>query len=199
MSRNFLRVAKVGGSLLDFRELPMSLRNWLDCQPGSNVLIAGGGAMVDVIRRADEIFQLGEVASHRLSLNTMRITADLLAELLPEAMLVHCVNDLRERLEAGTPQNFVLDVGPWATQLENRDKLPSQWNVTSDSIAARVATALAAHELVLFKSTPLPPNLTRQQILEAGLVDGYFHEAAAEWDAVRWVNLRGSPVTERSF
>ncbi|HUG67197.1 MAG TPA: hypothetical protein VMM76_05575 [Pirellulaceae bacterium] len=193
MSRKFLRVAKVGGSLFDFAHLPVVLRSWLDGQPGVNVLIGGGGPFVEAVRRADEVFTLGESSSHWLAIEAMQVSSELLRALLPEARLVHSLDDARQQLASGTM--VVLNPAP---ALKSSDcMLPHHWDVTSDSIAAYVASELQADELVLFKSTLLPANTTRLQAAEARLVDGHFVHAAAKLPTVRWVNLRDTPVSER--
>jgi len=192
MSRMFLRVAKVGGSLFDFAGLPTALRCWLDSQPGVNVLIAGGGPFADAVRQADATFAIGETTAHRLALEAMRVSAELLAALLPEAKVLHSLAEVRTQLASS--ERVVLK--PSALGLPEC-RLPPSWDVTSDSIAACVASELQAQELVLFKSTLLPANTNRAQAAESGLVDGYFVQAAATFPTVRWVNLRGNPVTER--
>ena len=67
-------------------------------------------------------------------------------------------------------------------------RLPSSWEVTSDSIAARVSRELGTGELVLLKSVSAE---TRDLVALAacGIVDGYLPEAA-EGLRVRIVNLR---------
>ncbi|MEX0819309.1 MAG: hypothetical protein WD070_06940 [Pirellulaceae bacterium] len=193
MSRKFLRVAKVGGSLFDFAPLPTALRSWLEGEPGVNVLVAGGGAFAEAVRQADLTFGMGSTTAHRLAIEAMRVSASVLSELLPETRLLHSPAELSSSLvESGVA---VLDPSEMLTSPECR--LPHRWDVTSDSIAAYVASGLQAHELVLFKSTSLPANVNRTQAAEAGLVDGYFPQASATIPIVRWVNLRGDPVTER--
>ena len=192
MSRKFLRVAKVGGSLFDFADLPATLRTWLDSQPGVNVLIAGGGPFADAVRQADATFAIGDTAAHRLALDAMGVSAALLAALLPEAKVLHGLADVRKQL--ATNQLVVLNPSELSWPAS---ELPYSWNVTSDSIAAQVASELRARELVLFKSTPLPANTNRAEAAESGLVDRYFVQAAATFPTVRWVNLRATPVTER--
>ncbi|MCA9219115.1 MAG: hypothetical protein KDA71_02245, partial [Planctomycetales bacterium] len=88
MSRRFLRVAKVGGSLFDFAQLPTRLRSWLDDQPGANVLIAGGGPLADAVRQADHLFALDASTAHRLAIESMRVMTELLAALLPESQVL---------------------------------------------------------------------------------------------------------------
>lgn len=192
MNRKFLRVAKVGGSLFDFADLPAALRGWLDNQPGVNVLIAGGGPFADAVRQADATFAIGDTAAHRLALEAMRVSAELLAALLPEAHVLHSLADVRKQLASSE----VVVLNPLELSLPEC-KLPHSWDVTSDSIAAYVASELEAQELVLFKSTPLPANTSRARATESGLLDGYFVQAAARFPTVRWVNLRATPVTER--
>lgn len=193
MSRKFLRVAKVGGSLFDFAELSTVLRCWLDEQPGVNVLLAGGGSFANGVRQVDQVFQLGESTAHRLAIESMRISAELLTALLPETQIVRSLDRIPVVLESAS----VVVLDPVHTLTSTDCQLPHSWDVTSDSIAAFVASELQAHELVLFKSTPLPANATRSQAATEGLVDRHFAQAAVSIQSVRWVNLRGKPVTER--
>ena len=65
--------------------------------------------------------------------------------------------------------------------------MPVGWQVTSDSIAAFVATTNAA-ALVLAKSVP-PPASTDDlpSLAHAGWVDGHFPVAAADLARLEWV------------
>ena len=69
--------------------------------------------------------------------------------------------------------------------------LPESWDVTSDSIAARLAEIIAADELVLLKSAPAAPGLLHE-IAAAGYVDNFFPQAAEGLMRVRFANLRGA-------
>jgi hypothetical protein len=123
----------------------------------------------------------------------MRISAELLAALLPETQIVRSLDGI----PAGLENVGIVVLDPVRTLTSTDCQLPHSWDVTSDSISAFVASKLRAHELVLFKSTPLPANTTRFQAATEGLVDRHFAQAAVSIQSVRWVNLRGTPVTER--
>ena len=48
------------------------------------------------------------------------------------------------------------------------------WSVTSDSIAARVAVAFEADQLILLKSVTIPPGMDWEEAAEHGYVDEWF-------------------------
>ncbi len=184
-----VRIVKLGGSLLDWPELASRLRAWLAVQPPSvHVLIVGGGALVDTLRELDAAHALPPETSHLLAIRAMSITAALVAGLIPEARLVDAIERL-DRSELGSLQ--ILDVQKFLIQDQaSGNPLPASWDVTSDSIAARVATALEAAELVLLKSA-LPAGWTNlESLARSGYVDAYFPRAAYSL-RVRCLNLRG--------
>ncbi len=184
------RVVKVGGSLFDFSDLVPALRGWLAAQPpANNVLVAGGGKFADAIREADERFAIGQETSHWLCIETLRVSAQLLATILPESQLVVTFEDLTSALRDSVgcrpmvfcPARFMREVEPDLDEYRS----PHTWSVTTDSIAARLAEAIRADELVLLKSTDPPP-----EGFITGYVDQYFPQAARNVANVRLVNLR---------
>ena len=191
-----LRVVKVGGSLLEWPPLPRALAQWLrDQPPAHHVLLAGGGALADAIRRADAAFRLGEETAHWLCVEALGTTARLLAALhRPPLPLVASFSALQGHLTCGEAMTLVLDPRDFLTQHEPHlpgRPLAHTWDVTSDSIAARVAEALAADELVLLKSADPPPGATLDNLAACGLVDTYFPRAAENIkNRVRLVNVR---------
>ena len=189
-----LRVVKVGGSLFHWPLLPRALTTWLKLQPpAANVLIAGGGPLADAIRKADATFHLGDEPSHALCLEIMGVTARMLADLLADHAPL--VSDL-ESLAAPTQSAhwFTLDVRRFMRQLEPQlegERLPHTWDATSDSIAARVALALDADELVLLKSCDPPADNSYARLAASGFIDQCFSKVAGDFrGAIRLVNLR---------
>ena len=163
----------MGGSLFDFPDLAPALRRWVAVQPPAcHVLVAGGGPFADLIRQADARFSLGEEISHQLCLETLRVTARWLAALLPEAPLRTSLDQLlTEPLALRDADGRVLPdefMTRWEPQ-RHPHPLPASWQVTSDSIAARLAEVLEAEELVLLKSSPPPDG----EPVESGYVDRY--------------------------
>jgi hypothetical protein len=120
-----------------------------------------------------------------------------MAGLLKEAELVAEWNGLRRRLLQMLPEGksgtIIFDVSGFMRQIEPRlpgIHLPHGWNVTSDSIAARIAAALPAGELVLLKSTlPGQAPQSAQALADMGYVDEQFPQIAREVRMIRCVNL----------
>lgn len=185
-------MVKLGGSLLDLPDLIPRLRQWLERQPRcSTVIVAGGGRMADAVRGADRLHGLGETVSHWLCIRVMTIQAELLAALLPEATVCRSLAEWR----ALKSEWAILD--PWVFLREEEprlvgQRLPESWEATSDSIAARFASAIGAAELVLLKSTLPAPAATLSDASAAGYVDAFLPRLADSIPAVRCVDLRAA-------
>ena len=180
-------VVKVGGSLFDLPDLRSRLHRWLTKLGDVNVIIVpGGGAMADAIRALDRTHQLGEEEAHWLAIEALSINARFLKDLLPEARLDYVIPDETKcQWCLLDPSRFFLidDV--------TRDHLPHRWQVTSDSLAVRVATIVEARRLVLLKSVDWHGD-DWAEASKAGVVDGYFAEALRQAPSlrVRVVNFR---------
>lgn len=199
MGATTVRVVKLGGSLLDWPLWVERFRSWLAAQPPARtVLIAGGGAAADEVRRRDRDDKLDPSTAHWLAIDAMHANTIVVRRLLPEAIAIDRWADLQSppnaaSLVAFSPRDFLRSVEPRAAGAI----LPHSWDATSDSIAARLATVLGAEgpkeaaELVLLKSAspPLGAN-TLERLAAAGFVDRCFPQFAGTLGAVRFVNLR---------
>jgi aspartokinase-like uncharacterized kinase len=186
---------KVGGSLFDSPDLPGRLSSYLEeRQAGGErlVLLAGGGGAADLIRSLDRTFGLGDLRAHRLALRSLDLTAHILAELVPGLDVVDELSALDDAWNRGRIP--VLAPRRWLDEVDapSADPLPPSWDVTSDAIAARVAVALGAEELVLLKSAPLPPGIDRREAARLGLVDPVFPAVARTLRRVVYLNLRAT-------
>jgi aspartokinase-like uncharacterized kinase len=183
------RMIKVGGSLLDWPELGPRLRTWLARYPDDdNLLIAGGGPAAEWVRAAQRQHAFGEEAAHWLAIRAMQLTAAMLAELLPRAIVATDLAELIPQVPHG--RAVIIDVLKVLEQERGTaadGALPASWDVTSDSIAAHLATATMADELVLMKSA-LPRASTLTAAAEEGYVDRWLPQCWRR--AVRCVNLR---------
>jgi 5-(aminomethyl)-3-furanmethanol phosphate kinase len=104
------------------------------------LVVPGGAAFADAVRDADRRFGLRAETAHRMAILGMEQFGWLLSELIPGA--VRCT-DL-----AGFSPGRTGVLMPAALALE---ALPASWEVTSDSIAAWVASHAGAGRLVLVK------------------------------------------------
>lgn len=194
MSRLQLRVVKVGGSLLDLPDLADRVRGFLHSDDGTcNILIAGGGPFVEQVRHIHKLTPLDETTAHWMCIDLMSITARLLAEQLAISPVINSIESLPSRTISTVA---VFDVANWLRESEPSTaggQLPASWDITSDSIAARVATVLDSDELVLMKSA-IPKNGagSLSELADARLVDPMFPKFAANLPSIRIVNLRDS-------
>jgi 5-(aminomethyl)-3-furanmethanol phosphate kinase len=202
MTRQSVAVIKVGGSLFDWPEFPARLTAYLEMRRDiagaqHTVLIAGGGRAADWIRSLDQVHGLGDVAADRLAVQALDLTAAFLTEVLPGSLIVNRL----EMLKAACDSRSITILSPRHALAEIErccgNPLRASWDVTSDTIAARIAVHLEARSLVLLKSAPLPEGLTRQDAARLGLVDPTLPSVACSISQVEYVNLRSHPLESR--
>jgi aspartokinase-like uncharacterized kinase len=112
-----------------------------------------------------------------------------LAALLPHAAVVETVEACPPLWRTGKVP--VLDTFAFAHADEGQPGcLPHHWDVTSDSVAARVARMVHARRLVLLKSVGIAEGTTRAETVREGKIDPCFAAAAGPELEVEWVNFR---------
>jgi aspartokinase-like uncharacterized kinase len=189
-------VIKVGGSLLDWPGFPAALLAHLEgLRPHRGVLIVGGGPAADFVRVLDSRHGIGEKRSHRLALRALDLTAEVASALVQGLIVVERLDELESLWNQGltpvlAPRRFVEEI-----DRETDEPLDESWEVTSDSIAARLAVNLRADELRLLKSTGPGAVTTRSDASRSGLVDPMFPRISAPCPVVTVVNLRADPTS----
>ena len=192
MSELPLRVIKVGGSLLEWENLKPALHEFLSSQsPARQVLVVGGGQLVENLRRYDRLHELDANAVHWSAVKMMSATAEVVASLLGGCPVVSRLKDVASMPWPGP--TVVLEPYPFL-RFDEPDLpggcLAQSWDVTSDSIAARLAEVTRAQQLVLLKSA-LPEDADSwQTAADIGYVDPCFPVVVSRVPCAICVNLK---------
>ena len=195
-----LQVWKLGGSLLDLPDLAERLQQYKRSagEAAPVVIIPGGGALADAVRSFDAIHHLRTDVSHELAMQTMRLSAKLVAALLNQEPVVSPeVQDvwLASGATRAEGRLAVWDIHEiWQRDFprlsEKWGPIPCDWSLSSDSIAAILAAAWGAKRLVLLKSTEVRAGSSPEQWSVEGQVDVVFPQFARHVPQITWVNLR---------
>jgi 5-(aminomethyl)-3-furanmethanol phosphate kinase len=161
-----LSVLKVGGGL---SHIPGALDQVCAalsdlCQAHQLLIVPGGGAFADTVRRFQRQSNLSADAAHWMAILAMDQYAHAIADRIDPADLIEEPGQVVECLSRGKLP--VLAPYRW---MRSADVLPHDWDVTSDSIAAFIAGALGAERLILIKPAAAD-----------GLLDPYFGTALPE-------------------
>lgn len=189
MQKN-LRIVKVGGSLLELPDLSRRIASWLQLQPAACYLfICGGGNRVDEMRMQTTSHRLTESDVHWKCIEIMAENARIMESVIPGAQVTESLSSFAS---ASKFDLFIFAPTQWLRELEPTfpgRRLRECWDVTSDSIAARVTICLNAAELILLKSSE-PPSTDPTKLADCGYVDRMFPELAEELKTIRMINLR---------
>jgi aspartokinase-like uncharacterized kinase len=139
-------ILKVGGSLSEEPELLIDLCAKLSvlAKDYGLVVVPGGGKFADVVRDSDERFVLSNSVSHRMAILAMDLFGMLLSQITPNSCATYSLEDAKQLSETQAVPIFLP-----SRLLFKEDPLKNSWDVTSDSIAAYVASRLRASKLIL--------------------------------------------------
>jgi aspartokinase-like uncharacterized kinase len=148
-----LTVVKVGGSVCrepSMRRAALAAVERLSAARRL-LVVPGGGAFADEVRAAQDARKFSDDIAHWLAILAMDRLARVIAGELDRAQLVNLRSEVAPVLDAGKVP--VLAPHAW---MRAADPLPHSWDITSDSIAAYLAGALEADELILLKPVDGP-------------------------------------------
>lgn len=171
-----MRIIKLGGSLLGSPELA----HWLTvlAQPGkeSTVIVPGGSLFADAVREAQKMSGIGDAHAHCLAVLAMDQFGILLAAMNPALSTASSAEEIAQK----TAHRQAVIWLPSRMVLAD-ESIPTNWQVTSDSLSAWLAKELKAEQLVLIKSyRPAEHSGSLRQLILEGLIDACFTEFTAQ-------------------
>jgi len=137
---------KVGGSLA---EEPLKLKALCSelailAESHRISIVPGGGKFADVVREFDRIFGLSDTIAHKMAILAMDQFGLFLSQITPRSGISYTLQGLKKISEAGFPAILLP-----SRLMFREDPLAHSWDVTSDSIAAYIASKLNARKVIL--------------------------------------------------
>lgn len=142
---------------------------------GRVVVVPGGGDFADKVRQYQSEWCFDDLAAHNMCLLAMAQYALLMQGVLPELVLATSEAKIRRALRDGHVAVWV----PTALMRDTPDAM-SNWDTTSDSLAAWLSTMLNAERLIVVKSCPLDGDTPLETLAAAGVVDRRFVDYVSE-------------------
>ncbi len=162
-------VVKIGGSLSH----DPALRGWLtelaEVGGGRVVIVPGGGDFADRVRQYQAEWRFNDLAAHNMCLLAMTQYALMMQGLAPELVLASSEAKVRRALRDGRVAIWV----PTSLMRDEPDAM-SNWDTTSDSLAAWLSTMLNAERLIVVKSCPIELGEPLESLASSGVVDRRF-------------------------
>lgn len=168
-------VIKLGGSLDAGGELLECLdKVERDFQGLPTVLVPGGGLFADQVRSAQRRWHFGDGIAHQMALLAMQQMAFMYQGLKKGFGIAHNLADIGKMIPG--------QIAIWSPNIGELAKtpIPTNWDITSDSLAAWLAHYLGADELILVKSCQVDPGLGMFELARLNIVDDAFASFTAQ-------------------
>ncbi len=163
-------MVKLGGSLAESMRLP-SILEIVSRARAPIVVVPGGGAFADSVRRAQVDFKFSDEAAHNMAILAMHQTGLMLAALNPRLKVAETLPELRRVISEG-------NIPVWLPlRLTKRDsQIKADWTMTSDGLAARLAERLGRSPVILIKSCRIAAGMPVAALALEGVIDPAFAE-----------------------
>ena len=165
-------VVKIGGSLESLEGYGCRINQFLDAlDADQKVIVVGGGKRVDEIRKISQLENWSDERSHWAAIDQLSQNATFASSSLNQE-LINCIQPLTQK----TKGCVVFDCAHWLKEcdLDEERPLPCSWEVTSDSIALKLALDIKADQLLLLKSVCPEQPFDVARYAELKIVDAYF-------------------------
>lgn len=161
-------VLKLGGSLAESGRL-RTLLALVARARRPVVVVPGGGAFADAVRETQYALGFSDETAHDMALLAMHQMADAMIALEPRLMGAETLIGIarawhRRRIPVWLP----------AALCAGDRRIPRDWTITSDGLAARLAERLGDVELVLVKSRTVKRGASARTLARQGIVDPVF-------------------------
>ena len=172
-------VVKLGGSLIGSPTLPL----WISALSRTRTLIVpGGGPFADLVRNTQKEVGFNDAIAHPMAILGMAQFGYLLHGFPPYL-------PLQSELALPHPSPEGVQSRIWYPDLSLllSSPLAHSWNVTSDTIAAWLATQVGARDVLLVKSVELPlgprgtDDLASRGIIDPGISELMCHSELRVW------------------
>ena len=176
-------VVKLGGSLLGSPEQLKRLEVLTRHGDGKIVIVPGGGIFADAVRASQKLSNSSDAVAHKMAVMAMDQYAILMTGLNPA--LVSAESEL-EIAERGWQHRAVVWMPSKMVCADGA--IPANWQVTSDSLAAWLASCLNAQHLILVKSQrPTADQISLERLIKDGMVDEHFGDFTAGQNFRTWI------------
>jgi 5-(aminomethyl)-3-furanmethanol phosphate kinase len=171
-------VLKIGGSLAGYpnslaklcKELAVLAKKY------RIVIVPGGAEFADTVRKFDRTYGLSDVVAHKMAVLSTDQYGLFLLDVIPDSYVSYSLDEI------SSPVKDKLPIFLPSQHLFQEDPLENSWDVTSDTIAAYIASLLHAEKLVLITDVDGIFYEDPKKALGAKLVEKLSAKELQEWN-----------------
>ncbi len=159
-----LIIVKLGGSLIETGRIGPIL-DIISAATRPIAIVPGGGPFADAVRAAQKNIGFDDATAHRMAILAMHQMAELFMSMQPRLVAAEGLADFNKISTRG-------GIPVWLPfRLADKDRrIPCDWTITADGLAARLAERLGAQSVVVVKSRKISdkslPGLAGEDVVD---------------------------------